>query len=321
MLGPVPDGFVSPRWLWLLAGVAALGLLYMLVQTRKRPYAVRLPGLALLTELTPRRPQWRKHVPVALLLTSMVLLTVAVARPEGSVEVPRERATIIVALDTSLSMDAQDVAPTRDAAARRAATRFIEGLPERFNVGLVSFSGGAALVQTPTQDHGRVAAAVQDLTLGSGTAIGEAVYSSLSAIATLPVSGGLAAPPARIVLLSDGTNTVGRDVAGAVAVARDAGVPVSTIAFGTQQGVVAVEGRLISVPVDRPALADLATGTDGTSYVAESGQSLEQVYDDIGSQVGTVTERTEVTPPWLGAALGVAAFAALLSLAWGVRFP
>ncbi len=317
----IPDTYVDPRWLWLLVGIAALGLVYVLAQTRRRPYAVRLPGLALLADLAPRRPQWRKHVPVVLLLASMALLTVAVARPQGTQQVPRERATIIVALDTSLSMASTDVSPTRDAAARRAATRFIQGLPARFNVGLVSFSGGAALVQTPTQDHARVAQAVQDLTLGSGTAIGEAVQTSLSAIASLPVSGGADAPPARIVLLSDGTNTVGRPVSEAVAAARAAKVPVSTIAFGTQSGVVEVERQLIPVPVDRAALARLATDTDGTSYIAESGQSLEKVYDDIGSQVGTVTEKTEVTPRWAGAGLGVAAVAVLLSLAWGVRFP
>ena len=316
-----PDSFASPQWLWLLVGVAALGVLYAVAQTRRRPYAVRLPGLDLLADLLPRRPQWRKHVPVVLLLAAMALLTVAVARPEGTRQVPRERATIIVALDTSLSMNAEDVSPTRDAAARRAATRFIKGLPARFNVGLVSFSGGTALVQTPTQDHDRVARAVQDLTLGSGTAIGEAVYTSLSAVGELPVSGGLEAPPARIVLLSDGTRTVGRAVSEAADAARQAGIPVSTIAFGTQEGLVEVEGLLIPVPVDREALARLADETNGTSYVAESGQSLEQVYDDIGSQVGTVAERTEVTPRWTGLGLGVAGVAALLSLAWGVRFP
>lgn len=316
-----PTAFAAPHWLWLLVGVAALGAVYVVAQTRRRPYAVRLPGLDLLADLVPRGPQWRKHVPAVLLLASMALLSIAVARPEGTRDVPRERATIIVALDTSFSMDAEDVTPTRDAAARRAATRFITGLPARFNVGLVSFSGGAALVQTPTQDHERVAQAVQDLTLGSGTAIGEAVYAALSAVDELPVSGGLEPPPARIVLLSDGTNTLGRPVSGAVAAARQAGVPVSTIAFGTQEGLVRVEGQLIPVPVDRAALAQLADDTDGTSYVAESGQSLEKVYDDIGSQVGTVTERTEVTPRWTGLGLGVAGVAALLSLAWGVRFP
>ncbi len=316
-----PSSFAAPQWLWLLVAVAALGVLYVVVQRRSRPYAVRLPGLDLLADLVPRRAQWRKHVPVVLLLASMALLTVAVARPEGTRQVPRERATIIVALDTSLSMAADDVSPSRDAAARRAATRFIRGLPSRFNVGLVSFSGGVALVQAPTQDHERVARAVQDLTLGSGTAIGEAVHTSLTAISELSVSGGVQAPPARIVLLSDGTRTVGRTVPDAADEARRAKVPVSTIAFGTQGGVVAVEGQLIPVPVDRAALARLADATNGTSYVAESGQSLEKVYDDIGSQVGTVTERTEVTPGWTGLGLGVAGAAALLSLAWGVRFP
>ncbi len=317
----IPDGYAAPGRLWLLSLLAAVAVAYVVVARRPSRHAVRHPGLGLLAAVAPRRAAWRRHVPAALLLLSSVLLTVAVARPEGDVQVPRERATIVIALDVSLSMNALDVEPSRDAAARRAATRFVEGLPARFNVALVSFSGGAALVVPPTQDHDEVAAAVQDLELGSGTAIGEAVFSSIEALELVPDTAGLGRPPARIVLLSDGTNTVGREVSAAEQAAVDAGVPVSTIAFGTQDGVVEVEGTLIGVPVDRPALADLAEDTGGTAYTAESGDALEAVYDDIGSQVGTVTEQVEVTPRWAGLGLGVGAVAAALALGWGVRFP
>jgi Ca-activated chloride channel family protein len=313
--------FLSPERLWLLLAVAALAGLYAWRSTRRSRYAVSLPGLDLLAEVAPRRSAWSRHVPAVLLLATLVLLTVGFARPEGTVQVPRERATVIVALDTSKSMDATDVAPNRDAAARQAAVSFIEDLPARFNVGLVSFSGGASIVEAPTQDHAAVAAAVGELTLGSGTAIGEAVFSCLQALTLLPEADGQAPPPARIVLLSDGTNTVGRSVGEAVSAATSAGVPVSTIAFGTPSGVTEIEGQLIPVAVDRVTLAALASSTGGTAYTAESGDALSAVYADIGSQVGSTTERREIGQRFAGLGLLVALSAAGSSLLFGTRFP
>jgi Ca-activated chloride channel family protein len=314
--------FLSPGRLWILAGLALLAVLYVLGTRRRTPYAARFTQLSLLASVAPRSATWKRHVPAGLLLLAMALLTVGFARPEGVVQVPRERATIVVALDTSLSMNAEDVSPTRDAAARRAATAFVESLPRRFNVGLVAFNGTSSIAVAPTQDHDAVVEAIGDLSLGESTAIGEAVFSSLDALTQLPSSSSdTEPPPARIVLLSDGTNTVGRRVSAAIDAANDAGVPVSTIAFGTQEGTVSVGGQEIPVPVDRRTLRLLAEDTGGTSYVAESGDALSSVYDDIGSQVGTTTEKREVSTRWAGYGLGVAALAALASLAWGVRFP
>ena len=314
--------FLAPGRLWLLLLVVALAAVYLVQARRRSRYAVRFTDLDLLASVAPRRPGWRRHVPAGLLALALVALTVGFARPQGEVEVPRERATILVALDTSLSMNAVDVEPDRDTAARRAATRFVEELPERFNVGLVSFSGIASLVVPPTQEHDAVTSAVQDLELGSGTAIGEAVLACVSALSLVPgdTDGG-GPPPARIVLLSDGTNTVGRPVDAAVQAAREAGVPVSTIAFGTQEGVVEVDGTEIAVPVDREALRSLAEATGGTAYEAESGDALEAVYADIGSQVGTTVERREVTARWTGLGLLLAGVAAALGLLWGTRIP
>ena len=320
-MNPFDANYLAPGRLWLLLVVVGLAVPYAVRTRRRSRYAVRFTGLELLASVATRRPGWRRHVPAGLLLLALALLTVGFARPQGTVDVPRERATIIVALDVSLSMNAQDVEPNRDAAARRSASRFIDSLPARFNVGLVAFSGGTAIVEEPTQDHDRVRQAVGDLTLGSGTAIGEAVYTSLDALALLPDAGGPAPPPARIVLLSDGSNTVGRPISGAEAAARAAGVPVSTIAFGTQTGVVEVEGQLIPVPVDREALAQLAADTGGSSYVAESGDALSAVYDDIGSQIGTTTEERETSSRWAALGLLTVAGAALLSTLWGTRFP
>ncbi len=313
--------FLSPERLLLLLGVVALLAVYVGRQRRRPPAAVRLPGLDLLADLVPPGTRWRRHVPTGLLLLALTALTVGFARPQADREVPRERATVVVALDVSLSMRAGDVDPDRISAAKAAAKRFVAGLPRRFNVGLVAFSGTASVVVPPTLDHAQVQQAVDDLQLGPGTAIGEAVVASLASLASVPGDAGLPPPPARVVLLSDGANTQGRPVDRASALAQDAKVPVSTIAYGTGDGVVEVEGQRIPVPVDGPALARLAEQTGGQAYEAESGEQLTRVYRDIGSSVGTTVERQEVGDllTGLGLLLGVAAVAT--SLLWSPRLP
>ena len=313
--------FLAPLRLWLLLAVLALLVAYVVLQRRKPAYAVRFTELDLLASLVPRSAVWRRHVPAALLLLSLTALVTAFARPEADVQVPRERATIVIALDTSISMEAEDVSPDRISAAREGAAAFVTGLPDAFNVGLVSFSGSAAVVVPATQDHAAVVAAVRTLQLGPSTAIGEAVFASLEAVRAVPGEPGQDPPPARIVLLSDGTNTVGREPSVAARAAREAGVPVSTIAYGTQEGFVEVQGELIPVPVDEPALERLAEETGGTAFRAQSGEELAAVYEDIGSQVGTTTERREVTAGVTGVALGLGFLAAVASLAWGARLP
>lgn len=317
----MPDGFLAPSRLWLLLLPAALAAAYVLLQRRRPAYAVRFTELDLLASLVPRSAVWKRHVPAALLLLSLVALTAAFARPTGEVRVPRERATVVVALDVSISMRAEDVTPDRITAARAAASAFVEGLPDRFNVGLVSFSGVASVVVPPTQDHASVRAAIGSLGLANSTAIGEAVFAGLDALQSVPGEPGQSAPPARIVLLSDGTNTVGRSPSVAAEAALQAGVPVSTIAYGTQEGVVELDGQLIEVPVDEPALERLARATGGSAFAAQSGEELDAVYDDIGSQVGSTLERREVTSGVAGVALGLALAAAAASLVWSARLP
>ena len=313
--------FLAPVRLLLLLVVAALLGCYLLLQRRRPVYAARFTELDLLASVVPRSAAWRRHLPAGLLLLALLALTVAFARPEADVRVPRERATVVVALDVSLSMQATDVQPDRITAARRSAAEFVEGLPDRFHVGLVAFSGTAAVVVPPTRDHAAVQEGVRRLRLGPSTAIGEAVFASLAAIESVPGEPGQQPPPARIVLLSDGTNTQGRPVPTAADAALDAGVPVSTIAYGTPDGVVEVEGELVPVPVDEQALERLARATDGTAFAAESGAELSEVYEDIGSQVGTTTERREVTDVVTGVGLLLAVAAAAGSLLWGARLP
>ena len=304
---------LSPGRLWLLALVVLLGAGYLLAQRRRSRYAVRLPGVALLAQVVPRLG-WRRHVGAALLLLAMGGSAVAFAEPEATVQVARERATIVVALDVSTSMAATDVAPDRLTAAQSAAVAFVDGLPERFDVGLVAFSGTAAVVVPVTQEHALVTGAIDALRTGNGTAIGEAVHTALAAVAAVPSD-----VPAHVVLLSDGASTVGRPVEGAVDAAVAAGVPVSTIAYGTPEGEVVLEQRRIRVPVDAPALEALAEDTGGRAYSATSEDELEQVYEDIGSAIGYTTEPREIGSAVAGLALVAAVGAGAASLAWSPR--
>jgi Ca-activated chloride channel family protein len=316
----LPRGFIAPGRLWLLLLVLALAAAYVVLQRRRSTYAVRFATLPLLASVAPRRPGWRRHVPAAVLLLSMVALTTAFARPQADVRVAREQATVVVAIDTSLSMQATDVTPDRLTAAKSSATAFVRSLPAGFGVGLVSFNGVAQLVVPPTKDHAAVTAAVQQLALGPSTAIGEAVFTSLNAI-TAAAQGDAARPAARIVLLTDGTNTVGRDLASAAAAARAASVPVSTISFGTPDGVVQVQGQEVPVPVDVEGMKQLAADTGGSAFTAQSGDELRKVYADIGKQVGTTTRRREVTDAFTGLGLLLALAAGAASLAWTSRLP
>jgi Ca-activated chloride channel family protein len=313
--------FLSPWWLLLLVPVLALAVAYVWQQRRQSRYAVRFASLPMLERLAPRRPGWRRHVPAALLLLAFVGLALAVARPEADVRVPRKNATVIVAIDVSISMRATDVQPSRLQAASAAARRFVEGLPDEINVGLVTFSGSTAVRAAPTTDHEEVENALSSLTLSTRTAIGEGVFTSLGEIAATAAKYGQKKVPATVVLLSDGTNTTGRTPQEAAAAAREAGVPVSTIAYGTQTGTVELDGQLVPVPVDTETLATLAKETDGRAYTAQTSDELNGVYDDIRSSVGFRSEHREITQWFAGLALLLGLAAAGLSLRWFSRLP
>jgi Ca-activated chloride channel homolog len=313
--------FLAQSRLWLLVGVAALLVVYLIVQRRRRRYAVRFTNLALLDAVAPERPGWRRHAPALLFALMLVLLVTGFARPVREVEVPRERATVIIALDTSLSMEATDVTPNRLNAAKQAATAFVGRLPATFNVGLVSFSGQANIVVPPTTDRPVVADAIERLQLGPATAIGEGIYASLDAVRSLDVQAIEDPPPARIVLLSDGANTAGRPLDEAAAAAVAAQTPVATIAYGTPLGTIRSENRLIPVPVDAEALRQVADTTGGTFAEAATGEELEQVYADLGSSIGYRTEQREITAWFIGLGLLLATAAAAASLAWFSRLP
>lgn len=320
--------FAAPERLWLLVAVAVLALTYLVAQRRRGRYAVRFTNLALLESVAPKRPGWRRHVPAVLFLFGLCGLVAGFARPMAEQQVARERATVIVAIDTSLSMAATDVEPSRIDAAQVAAKEFIAMLPPKLNVGLVTFNGTATIAVPPTLDRDQLLAAVDQIRLGERTAIGEAIYASLDAIRG---AHGTDAPdadddeeiPARIVLMSDGATTVGRPDAQAAAQAKRDGVPVSTIAFGTPHGTIQLDGYPDPVPVevDIPALEAIANATDGAFFEADTGEELQDVYADIGSSIGHTTEEQEVSDRFIGASLVVLLLGAVTSQIWFSRLP
>lgn len=316
--------FQSPTRLWALAAVAVVLASYLVMQGRRRGYAMKFTNIALLDRVAPRRPGWRRHLPALLFLGGLVVLATGFAQPATEQRVPRERATIMLAVDTSLSMSATDVSPTRIDAARAAAASFLDAVPAKINVGLVQFNGNAIVKVAPTTDRQQLRAGIARLELGPSTAIGEAIYTSLEALAAVPPDDQNTQPPARIVLMSDGKTTMGRSDDNAAQAARAAHVPVTTIAFGTDSGSIPDPQQpeiQIPVPVDRDALQKIADLTNGKYYSAYTQHDLETAYTDIGTSVGYTTQTTDVSAYFIGAALVALFVTSATSLVFFSRLP
>ncbi len=293
-----PTSFDAPERLLLLVAVLALVGAYVVQQVRGRSRRRAWTSDALLPSAAPRRAGPLRHVVAGLLALGLTALTTAFAEPRAEREVRREQATVVIALDASSSMLAQDVPPDRFTAAKAAASGFVDELPASFDVGLVTFNATATLRVPPTQEHDRIVDAFDALQLEGGTALGDALQISLDALS----SGGGEAVGA-VVLLTDGGSTGGSPVTDAVQRAASAGVPVSTIAYGTPDGVLETPAGQVPVPADEQALADIAEGTDGTSYTAETADELVDVLDGIRSRLTTRTERADVSADLVGVAV------------------
>jgi len=320
------DWFLEPARLWLLLVVVALVVVYVIVQMTRPRYAVRFSNLELLDKVAPKRPAWRRHLAAGLFIVAMLVLVAAFAQPVRTVQVPRERSTIMLAIDTSRSMEANDVAPNRLAAAQESAKLFIEQLPEKLNVGLVSFAGSAQLLVPPTTSHEQITRAIDGLELADSTAIGDAVRLSLQVIEDqVPADGEKA--DAAIVLISDGETTVGLPTNDAITLAQQDKIPVSTIAYGTPDGTITVDedgdgnGQVTRVAVNTEELARLADETGGQAYTAESATDLDAVYSKLKSTIGYDEEPKDVTFQFVGAGIVVMLVAAALSLRWFSRLP
>jgi Ca-activated chloride channel homolog len=322
--------YLAPHWLWLLLVVAALAVLYALLQWRRRStYSVRFTNLELLDSVAPKRPGWRRHVVAGSFLVALALLVVSLARPTRSEAAPLGP-TLVLAIDTSLSMQATDVDPNRLEAAQAAADDLVEGLGENVRVSLISFNGAATIQVAPTTDHDAVREAIDDLELHEFTAIGEAIFAGLDAIdlaendepdpqdSDAPVED----PQNQIVVMSDGETTTGRPDVEAAQAAAEAEVPVSTIAFGTQGATIQLPGQgEVDVSVNEQALQAIADATGGEFFAASTGEELADAFADIGGTVDSETIVREVGTWFLGFGIALLVVTSILSLLWFSRLP
>jgi Ca-activated chloride channel homolog len=308
--------FQSP---WLLVGLLAIPLLigaYLTSQQRRRAYAVRFTNLALLSQVMGKGPGFRRHIPAILFIAGVAGLLVSMARPQATIRVPKGQASVMLAVDVSGSMAATDVQPTRIDAAIAAGRTLIDRLPGNAKVGLVIFNAHAQVIAPLTQDKGSVKDALNALTPGGGTAIGSAIESSLAQLTNiLDPNGAKSQNYARIVLLTDGTSNTGVDNATAANDAAQTRIPVDTIGIGARNQTTMVQGIVVD-GVDEQALQRISSTTGGHYYYAADEGQLSHIYSDLGSHIGWVTSKLDLTVPLLALGTIVLVAGGLFSLAW-----
>ena len=329
--------FLAPDRLVLMGLPLALGLGYLILQTRRRRYALRFTTVSMLDKVAPDRPGWRRHLTAIGLLAAVVVATLGFAKPVIAGEAEESSKLVILAIDTSISMEATDVPPSRVDAAREAAGVFLDSVPEGVAVGVIGFDGNARQLISPTTRleavRGVIDGAIDRSNLGEGTAIGEAVFLGIDAIESV-VSIESTSPDATdagsvegdpigtIVLLSDGDTTMGRPNDAAASAARAAGIPVHTIAFGTDAGTIDdPQAGTVPVPVNEAALSQLAHQTDGQALTAATADQLSDVYESLGESVTVSREQIEISDWFAGAAMAILCLAGLGSLVWSGRLP
>ena len=349
--------FEWPMVLWLLLAVPGLVAAYLWLKRRRKKLALRFASLSVVREALGRSPGWRRHVPPVLLLVALTALIVAAARPGARITLPSDHRTIVLAIDVSLSMRANDIEPTRMAAAQAAAKTFVHAQPSDVRVALVSFAGSAAVVQPPTRNRDELIAAIDRLELQRHTAIGSGILTSLATIfpehseelTAANVPGGLArafdqsqgrsldAAPAQakkafqpvpagshksaaIILLTDGRRTTGPDPIDAARMAAERGVRVYTVGFGTAEGApVSFDGWSIYMRFDEEALKGIADVTKATYFHAKSSTDLVKVYEALNAQYVFERTHTEIAALFVAVAAVLTVLAASLSVVWFQR--
>jgi Ca-activated chloride channel family protein len=309
--------FQAPLFLLFLAAIPVTIAAYVLSQGRARRYAVRFPAAATVAAVLPRTT-WRRHIPVALFTAALATLFVALARPEATVAVPVEEASVMLVTDSSGSMRANDVDPTRLDAARNAADKFLGQVPDQTRVGVVGFSDAPNTVIRPTDDRDTAREALDRLSADGGTATGDAMQAALDA---LKPAKGTRTPPSAIVLLSDGARTTGKDPVAVARAAKKAGIPVYTVSLGTDNGAVETPQGPLSVPPDPEAMAAVAQASGGESFSVSDGDQLSKIYERLGSQLGTKHEKREITVGFTAAGGILLALALAGSLRRFARLP
>jgi Ca-activated chloride channel homolog len=318
--------FDRPLALLVLLVIPVAAAAYLVFDRRRRRQAARFATPALYPNVVARSPGRLRHVPVIVLLGALTVLLTGFARPHATLSVKREEATVMLALDVSRSMTATDVRPSRLGAAQAAARRFLEDVPDSYQVGVVTFATRANVTAAPTEDRDFTSAALSQARAGEGTALGEAITLSLRAAGQVQTPDG-ERPPASILVISDGAQTVGRTTPLQAALrARTAGTPVFTVALGTPDGI--VERRLtggfterIRVPPDPASLQRVAKASGGEFFAALNQEELQQVYDDLGSRIGKRDKRSEVTVAFAGGGMVLLLAAGALSTLLLRRLP
>jgi len=330
LLGPITlSGFKHPWFFLFLLVVLGLIGLYIIVQTARQKRILRFANMELLESVAPKRPTRWRHLPAILMVLSLTLFTVAMAGPTNDVRIPRNRAVVMLVIDVSQSMRATDVSPSRLVAAQEAAKQFAEQLTAGINLGLIAYAGTATVLVQPTTNRDATKTAIDKLQLADRTATGEGIFTALQAIATVGavIGGGDEPPPARIVLMSDGKETVPSNPdnpKGAYTAARtanDQGVPISTVSFGTPYGTVDINGQKQPVPVDDAMLKKIADLSGGDSYTASSLEQLKEVFTSLQEQIGYETIKGDASVGWLRLGSFVLALAAVAALLINRRLP
>ena len=312
--------FADPFFLLALLLVPLGVFAYLQHERRRRNAAAAFAAPAVQASVVPSVPGWRRHIPLAVYALALAVLILALAKPQRTVAVPVERASIMLTIDFSGSMQSTDVPPTRLVAARAAADRFLDDVPAAVRIGLVAFNQSARLIESPTTDRSAIRNAVVSLQPSGGTATGEALAVSLGALETQKEADGVR-PPSAIILLSDGTSVRGRPPQEIAQRAKDLKIPIYTVTLGTPTGTIqvrrsngAVETRPVPPdPVESRAVAEIS---GGRAYTADTAQNLSDVYKTLGSRIGYRDEKREITAAFSGGALALLAGGAGLSLLW-----
>ncbi len=302
----------DPIYLLALLIIPIGALLAVLARKRRRRYAVRLPTAGTLAALLPRESQLSRVLPGVLLATAVAALVLALAKPQVTVAVPVERASVMLVTDASGSMQATDVAPTRLDAARNAVNKFLGEVPKAMRVGLLTYSSTVESLENPTTDREQIRDAAGAITAGGGTATGDALAAALERLQSTQSKTDPA--PSAILLLSDGMTSQGVDPLEIARKAKQAGVSISTVALGTPNGTVELSpGFRRAVPPDPETLRQIAEISGGQAFTADDSDELDNVYKTVGSKLGTKPEKREATAGAAG--IGALFLAAALAMA------
>jgi Ca-activated chloride channel homolog len=320
---------VSFEWPIALVGLVVVPLLvalYVWRERRRDDYASRFTAPALLPNLVDAAPRWRRHLPIAVLLVALTAMVVGVARPHAKVSVKREQATVILIVDTSLSMGADDLKPSRLEVARRTARALLRELPEKYRLAIVGFSGRPYVALPPTEDRELAAAALRSLHTGEGTSLGDAIALGAQLARRQRATDGTV-PPANILVVSDGAQLSGRTSPRTAAQrARAAHIPVYSVLVGTQNGIITVPlaggfQAQMRVPANAETLQTLARLTGGRFFPAPTATRLREVYQHLGSRLGKRKESREVTDLFAGGSAALLLLGGGLSALWFRRVP